>query len=147
MRNDNTTERGAALVVSLALIAALAILSVAGMQEVAIETAMTRNLLHRTGTSAAANSGLALAISGGPFVVGMNDSLTRTMGSAGEYSVTINIRHVGSTLPPQGFSLGASSQALVAHHFEITAQALGPGRSQSSQLQGLYVLGTQDADL
>lgn len=146
--STRSEERGAALVVSLMLAAALSILAIAGISDVTAELAMTRNLALERGAFAAAASGIELALGSAPFEVGRDTEVTLELGADREFVVSAVTRFVGLTeVPDHGFSMGASRAGIVAHHFEIHAIATGPRGAQSIQHQGFYVLGPTVAEL
>lgn len=132
-------QRGAALVVSLALVAALSVLAIAGMSDVAAELAMTRNFALDRGAFAAAASGIELALAAGPFDVEKETDVAIELGAASEYAVVATVRFAGATeAPANGFSIGGD---IVAYHFDIDAVASGPRGARSAQRQGFYFLG------
>ena len=136
--------RGAALVVTLVLVTGLSLLAITGSADVAAELAMTRNFALDRAVSAAAASGIELALASGPFPVGTPSELMLTLGIANENTVTATTRFVGTTELAGQFSLGS---AMVAYHFEIESIATGPRGARAVQHQGFSVLGPRAAEL
>jgi len=140
-------QRGATLLVCLALVAALTVLSVTTMKIAALGTAMAANLAYERATAAAARSGISLGLQSAPFSIERRIDFTVASGDAGEFAADITVGHVATTEPPAGFSMGRNASAFAAHHFEIDAFASGPRSARAHQRQGFYIIGPRLAEL
>ena len=140
-------ERGAALVTTLMLVTVLAVLALGGTADVVAELAMTRNFALDRAVTAAAASGIDLALASGPYELETSRVLTLTLGVANEHIVTVTTRFVGTSEVPRDFSMGTASSGIVAYHFEIESVATGPRGARAVQLAGFYVIGPRLAEL
>ena len=134
-------EYGAALIVCLILVTALAALAVAGVGDVTAALAMTRNLALDRAVRSAAASAIEHALAVGPFDAGTGIDVTLDLEPVAGHSITATIRFVETTHVPSGFSIASAHDGIAAYHFEIEARASGPRGARAALRQGLYVLG------
>jgi hypothetical protein len=140
-------QLGATLFVCLALVAALAILSIATMRTATLSTAMAANLAYERATTTAARSGISLGLQATPFSIETPIAFSFVSGDTGEFITDVTGGHVATTEPPRGFSMGRNASAFTAHHFEIDAFATGPRSARAHQRQGFYIIGPRLAEL
>lgn len=113
-------QHGAALVIGLILLVVVTVLAISGMNTATTELAMARNDQNYENAFQAAETGLEQALAQGSFNTLAPVTFT-TVVNAND-SVEAVIEFEGTTVAPEGFSLGTGS-GIAAYHFNTTATA------------------------
>lgn len=124
-------QRGAVLIVALALMVILALLASSGMRLSLAELTMAGNEQFRHAAAMASASGIEAAIAriesrGGPMT---SESVDDTA-----YVATIRYASDEQTLP------GSSVGRFVGHHYEVTSVGTSSRLSRDEQVQGVMVV-------
>lgn len=158
--HHSTKQNGAALVVGLVLLVVVTVLAIAGMNTATTELAIARNDQTYENAFQAAETGLEIALSSGPFTtagttLGPLPVNAPDLASAHE-TVSVLIEFEDATLvPDKAFSLGVGS-GIAAYHFHATATAesnriAGGGNTDRDasavHTQAFYVVGPSASSL
>ena len=129
-------ERGAALVIGLVLLLALAVLGVSAMNMSTLELAMASNRQSHQAAFECAETGIDLSIAQPLAPTGV-PALNGSCDDAGDIAFTAQTTFVTTTLPPDG----AFSTDIAAFHFDSQSAGSGPRNAASTHTQSFYVLG------
>lgn len=143
-RANRHTQRGAALAIGLILLVVLTLLAFTGMNAAVTELFMAGNEQHRKTASLAAAAGIEQAIGELPNVSTAIGAAPRALAGTlrdgaplEEYST--ETRYIGDELGlPQ-----SSVDRFVGMHYEITSVGSAPRGALDTQVQGVFVIGTQ----
>jgi Tfp pilus assembly protein PilX len=117
-------QSGAALVVSLAFASAVAILAVAAMREIALDTAITANLSARTHARLATLSGIESMLAESSLPESGETTRTFLFGPHAEFETSVVVRYLGEQVR-YAFDTTDSANP-TARYYEIVAQTHGP---------------------
>jgi hypothetical protein len=139
MTSRGSPPRGAALVVTMAL---LTVMSLLGMSMATVEIAIARNLAYRRAAFEGAAAGIELALASPPYPLELTKTFSHKMRGNSAYPVEAVVSFRATTpLGRRGFSIGADSGALAAYHFEIVSTGRAPRNAIAIQRQGFYIMG------
>ena len=150
-----TTQTGAALIVSLVLLVVVTVLAVSGMNTATMELAMARNDQSFENAFQAAETGLEIALSQGGFSTLGAIDLVKNIDDFDSVATKIEFEET-THVPDRAFSLGVGS-GVAAYHFLITAVAkskpAGTGGVETDRdatathSQAFYVVGPEASTL
>jgi Tfp pilus assembly protein PilX len=134
-----TSQRGAVLVIVLALLTILGLLAVTSMSMGAAELAMAGNEQYRRAASDAASAGIELAIAR----LGAETILPASFGvqvSTLTGDATASVRYAGREALPE-----VSLERIAAHHYSIESSGSAARQAHDTQIQGVLVLAVNGA--
>jgi type IV pilus assembly protein PilX len=134
------TERGAALVVGLILLAVLTLLAVAGMTTATSELTMAGNTQYQARAFQSAETGIERMIAAGAFNTATTIDRTEVVydnpNTTDDDRYAAQTRPRGSTMPPPGYTLDQFS----SEHFEIQSTGTSLRNASSTHTQGLFLV-------
>lgn len=117
-------QSGAALVVSLAFVAAIALLATTAMRELTLDTAMTVNLSAVAHARLATMSGIETTLADSQLPDDGESTRIFRSGPRAEFETTVTVKFLGEEM--RRVSGEGENTLRPARHYEISARTLGP---------------------
>lgn len=133
-------QTGATLVVGLILLLVLTVVGVSGMNTATMEVTMAGNTQFQTDAFQMAEDGIDTVLAQRKY----STSGTTTLAPTGDpdYDRQAVTRFVTTTpIPDAAFSMGVSTGAVQAFHFDIVSVGKGPRNASSTHTQSFYQAG------
>ena len=145
MVRSRLQQRGASLIIGLMLLLVLSVLAISTMSTATLGLTMVGNAQYSENAFQMAETGVDVAITGGPFNTQATTSIPQTVvddasGAAlGSYQATTTFQE---SMPPSGggFSIGSGSGTFQACHFQINSIGLSSRAARSVHQQEFYVI-------
>jgi Tfp pilus assembly protein PilX len=128
MSGSRLQQAGAALVVALTLIAAVALLAAATVRETIVETAMTRQFTTQSNARLAAFSALEAAIDDSQFPLTGEIRRTYRFETPMQFEAAVTVRFLGESSAQPVSDVGTAASLI--RHYVITAEIAGPQNSR-----------------
>jgi len=137
---SRASQTGATLVVGLILLLVLTVVGVSGMNTATMEVTMAGNTQFQTDAFQMAEDGIDTVLAQRKY----STAGTTTLAPTGDpdYDRQAVTRFITTTpIPDAAFSMGVSTGAVQAFHFDIVSVGKGPRNASSTHTQSFYQAG------
>jgi type IV pilus assembly protein PilX len=134
------SQQGATLVVGLILLLVLTVLGVSGMNTATMEVTMASNVQFQQDAFQQAEDGIDVALGTRNYTT-LGASTVPWTGDPNYDRQAITTFMTTTPVPDLAFSMGTSTGAVQAFHFDIVSVGKGPRNAIATHNQGFYVIG------
>ena len=136
--NSRTRQTGATLVIGLVLLLVLTVVGVSGMNTATMEVTMAGNTQFQNDAFQQAEDGIDLALGTHGFTTSMPTTIPWNGGNPDYNRQSVTTFVTTTPIPDGGFSMGVTTGAVVAYHFDIVSVGKGPRNASSTHNQSFY---------
>ena len=139
--HSRAEQSGATLIVGLVLLLVLTVVGVSGMNMATMEITMAGNAQFQQDAFQMAETAIDIQIAQRDYTTTAPTSLARLGGNPANNRQSVTTFQLTTPVPDIAFSMGTTTSAVQAFHFDIVAVGTGPRNATSQHNQSFYVVG------
>lgn len=139
--HSRAEQSGATLIVGLVLLLVLTVVGVSGMNMATMEITMAGNAQFQQDAFQMAETAIDIQIAQRDYTTTAQTSLAPLGGNPANNRQSVTTFRLTTPVPDIAFSMGTTTSAVQAFHFDIVAVGTGPRNATSQHNQSFYIVG------